>query len=158
MKEKKVYDLGQGLNTSLRYAVLGSKDRFLEHKHAWKVWRTLKEWGCVVYPVANELTRIDGTKVYPDLLSLQDKIDVVVPCLRPEFIPGLVRETQSAGAKLIWFQEKNFTKEFEEECIEAGIEVARGCTLKHKTYSKLFCFLNPCYWHGFKVAKVPKRR
>lgn len=158
MREKKVYPLLGDVTTAQRFAVIGNEDRFLKHRHAWKAWKTLEEFGCMVYPVAADLKRLEGSKVFPDLATLQDKVDVVVPCLRAEFISDIVTQAKDCGAKTIWFQERNWTAEFQEQADAAGIEVVRGCILKHKVYTKPFGFLNPCYWHGFKSPKVPKRK
>jgi len=157
MREKKVYPLAGELTTAQRYAVLGNADRFLKHKHAWKAWKTLKQFGCVVFPVAADLQRLEGSKVYPDLSVLHEKVDVIVPCLRVELIPEVIAQAQACGAKTVWFQERNWTQEFQDQADAAGIQVVRGCILKHKKHSKPFCFLNPCYWHGYKSPKAPKR-
>ena len=157
MREKKVYPLAGELTTAQRYAVLGNADRFLRHKHAWKAWKTLKQFGCVVFPVAADLQRLEGSKVYSDLSVLHEKVDVIVPCLRAELIPEVIAQAQACGAKTVWFQERNWTQEFQDQADAAGIQVVRGCILKHKKYSKPFCFFNPCYWHGYKSPKAPKR-
>lgn len=158
MREKKVYTLVGDLTTAERYAVVGNADRFLKHKHAWKAWKTLKQFGCVVFPVAPDLKRLEGSKVYSDFSSLKEKVDVVVPCLRAEHIPDIIAQVQECGAKAVWFQERNWTPEFQEQADAAGIQVFRGCILKHKIYSKPFNVFNPCYWHGFKSPKAPNRR
>lgn len=157
MREKKVYPLAGELTTAQRYAVIGNADRFLKHKHAFKAWKLLKQFGCVAFPVAQEMKRLEGSKVYPELAELKDKVDVVVPCLRAEFIPDIIAQTQACGAKTVWFQERNWTQEFQDQADAAGIQVVRGCILKHKKHSKPFCILNPCYWHGYKSPKAPKR-
>ncbi len=158
MREKKIYPLAEGLTTVDTYAVLGDADKFQKHKHAWKVWRALKEFGCVAYPVAEDLKRIDGSKVYLNLAELKDKVTVVVPCLLPEKLRALVSEAVAAGASKIWFQEQTWTQELQEECDSAGISVIRGCVLRHKVYPIIgVCYLNPCYWHGLKDAKVPSK-
>lgn len=158
MREKKIYSLAGELTTAMRYAVIGNSDRFLKHKHAWKAWRILKEWGCTVYGVTDGMTRLEGTKVYPDLAALQDKVDVVVPCLRAERIPNLISEAQACGAKTVWFQERNWTPEFQEQADALGIQIVRGCILKHKIYARPMGFLNPCYWHGLHSPKAPKKK
>jgi predicted CoA-binding protein len=154
-RKVKVYAMAGSLDTSMRYAILANADRLKKHRHAWKVWQTLKDFGCPVFVVAPDLARFEGSKIYPDLLSLEGKIDVVIPCLRPEFLAELVRQTAASGAKYIWFQEKNWTEEFEAQCRENEIGVARGCVLKHKIYKKPFAYLHPCYWHGWQENKVP---
>lgn len=157
-REKKVFPLAGGLNTAQSFAVLGSAGKFIHHKHAWQVWRTLKQFGCIVFPVAKELKRLEGSKVYPELLTLQGKIDVVVPCLLPEEMPGLVAESGNAGVKYIWFQEQTWTPEFAEQCSHMGIISIRGCVLQHKKFRKPLAFARPCYWHGLREPKVlPKR-
>jgi uncharacterized protein len=157
MREKKVYTLAGELTTTQKYAVVGNAERFLEHKHAWKAWKTLKQFGCVVFPVAQDIQRLEGFKVYPELSVLQGKVDVVVPCLRTELITDIIAQTIECGAKAVWFQERNWTSEFKEQADAAGIQVVRGCVLKHKIFTKPFAFLNPCYWHGFKSPKAPKQ-
>ena len=159
VREKKIYPLAEGLTTVDTYAVLGDEEKFQKHKHAWKVWRAFKDFGCVTYPVAEDLKRIDGSKVYLSLAELNDKVTVVVPCLLPEKLKSLVSDAASAGASKIWFQEQTWTREFQQECDSAGIVVIRGCVLRHKVYPKIgLRYLNPCYWHGLRDAKVPAKR
>ncbi|MBP1759678.1 MAG: putative CoA-binding protein [Firmicutes bacterium] len=158
-REKKIYPMAEGVSTQDTFAVLGNAQKFQKHKHAWKVWRALKDFGCVVYPVAEGLARIDGIKVYANLAQLTDKVTVVVPCLLPENLKSLVPESASAGCRKIWFQEQTWTQELQQECDNLGIETIRGCVLRHKIYpSKVSLrYLSPCYWHGLRDAKVPKK-
>jgi len=141
------------------YAVLGDAQKFQKHKHAWKVWRALKEFGCVAYPVAEDVNRLEGTKAYSNLAQLKDKVTVVVPCILPGRLKSLVSETAAVGAGTIWFQEQTWTQEVQQECDSAGIEVVRGCVLRHVVHSPFSMrYLSPCYWHGLRVAKVPAKR
>ena len=159
VREKKYYPLAEGLTTQDTYAVLGDAEKFEKHKHAWKVWRTLKEFGCVVYPVAGETQRIDGIKAYPNLAQLIGKVTVLVPCLLPERLESLVSDAVSAGASKIWFQEQTWTPVLQQACESAGIAVVRGCVLRHKVYPTVSIrYLNPCYWHGLRDVKVPVNR
>lgn len=158
VREKKIYLLAEEMTTADRYAVLANAEKFKRHKHAWKVWQVLKEFNCTVYPVAQNLARIAGSKVYPDLLALKDKIDVVVPCLPPEQLDTLLPETLAAGATKIWFQNQTWTTEFHDLCQSEGIIDIRGCVLLHKNYSLPFGYMNPCYWHGLRSPKVPVRK
>jgi len=159
VREKKIYPLAEGLTTLDTYAVLGDAKKLQKHKHAWKVWRALKEFGCVVYPVAEDLNRLDGNKVYSNLAQLKDKVTVVIPCLLPEKLKSLVSDAASSGVKKIWFQEQTWTLELQQECDSAGIEVIRGCVLRHVVYPPISMrYLNPCYWHGLKDVKVPAKK
>lgn len=159
VREKKIYPLAGGLTTADTFAVLGDVEKFQKHKHAWKVWRILKEFGCVVYPVAEDLNRLDGNKVYSNLAQLKDKVTVVIPCLIPERLKSLVSDAASAGNSRIWFQEQTWTQELQQECESVGIGVVHGCVLRHVLYSPISVrYLNPCYWHGLRDAKVPAKR
>lgn len=158
LREKKIYPLTGKLDTSQRYAVLGTAEKFRGHKHAFKAWKALKAFGCTVYPVAQGMDRLEGSKVYRDLQALKGKIDVVVPCLLPEYLSTLAAEAQAAGAEFIWFQEQTWTPELQQQCEELNITTIKGCVLKHKVYSKPFGYLNPCFWHGLKDPKVSRWR
>jgi len=159
VREKKVYPLAEGLTTLDTYAVLGDAQKFQKHKHAWKVWRALKEFGCVVFPVAEDLNRLEWSKVYSNLDQLKDKVTVVVPCLLPERLKSLVSNAAAAGVGKIWFQEQTWTQELQQECDDIGIEVVRGCVLRHKVYPIIGVrYLNPCYWHGLRDVKVAEKR
>lgn len=158
MTEKKLYPLTESLNTGLRYAILGKAESLRHKGHAYKAWKALKRFGVTVYLVSPELKRWEGAKVYPDLASLKDKVDVVVPCRLPEEIPDFVKAVAAAGASQIWFQEKTWTSVFQEQCEAMDIRVVRGCVLLHQTYRKPWGYLNPCYWHGLKALKVPENK
>ncbi|NLL53002.1 MAG: CoA-binding protein [Peptococcaceae bacterium] len=157
MSKTRAYPLKDGLNTGMSYAILAKADRLQKRRHAWKAWQTLKDFGCKTYLVAPDMERWAGTKVFPDLASLQNKIDVVVPCLRNEYLEDLVPTCESINAKYIWFQENNGSPEMEEQCREKGIRVVKGCVLKHKQFKKPLAYFNPCYWHGRKENKVPDK-
>jgi predicted CoA-binding protein len=156
-ERKKVYKINDQIDTSMNYAVLANADRLKKHRHAWRVWRTLQSFGCKVYVIAPDLSTFEGSKLYPDLQSIPGQVDVVVPCLRAEFLPDLIEAVAAGKVKYIWFQEKNWTPEFAAQAEEKGIGVLRGCVLKHKIYKKPLAFFNPCYWHGLSVAKVPNK-
>lgn len=157
IRRKEKFYFKSDIHTRLGYAVLANRQKFLQQKHAYKVFKFLSACGCKVYLVAQDLDRLEGKKVYGSLKELKGKVDVVIPCLMPEYIPDLVEITAESGARYIWFQERNWTPEFQQLCDNCGIETLRGCTLKHKIFSKPFAFLHPCYWHGLKESKVPDR-
>lgn len=154
-RKKDIYELKENMNTKMNFAIYANPDRLINHKHAWKAWRTLKDFGCKVYLIAPNLSTFEGCTVFPDLYSLKGKIDVVVPCIRGDYLQNLVEDAAKTDVKYIWFQENNWKQEFEEQCKEKGIKVIRGCVLKHKMYNKPFAYFNPCYWHGWREKKVP---
>jgi len=157
MPKAKDLEIKDGMRTDMGYAIMAKADRLLKHRHAWKVWRTLKDFGCRIYLVAPDLPYFCGSKVYPDLAAVQGKVDVVVPCLPREYLADLVQQTAEIKAGYIWFQENNWTPQFEDECRKKGIICVRGCVLKHRVYSKPWAYLNPCYWHGKSENKIPNK-
>jgi len=157
VNKTKILEIKDGLHTGMSYAILANKDRLFKHRHAWKVWRALKEFGCRAYLVAPDLASFEGSKVFPDLDSLKGKVDVVIPCLHKEYLGELVTKTARINAKYLWFQENNWTPEFSDDCQEKGITVVRGCVLKHRTYQKPFAYFNPCYWHGRQEKQVANK-
>ena len=157
-REKTVYPFLDGLSTEDSFAVLGNMQKFKSHKHAWQVWRALKEFGCQAYPVAEDLQRIAGVKVYKCLADLAGKVTVIVPCLLPDQLTTLAEEADQIGVKKIWFQEQTWSEDLQKECDEREIQVFRGCVLRHKIHPALSLrYLNPCYWHGLKDLKVPTK-
>jgi predicted CoA-binding protein len=156
-KTTKVFEMAGGLNTSMVYAIYTNADRLLKHKHAWKVWHTLKDFGCRVYVIAPDMDNFEGSKIYADFAALKDKVDVIIPCLRLEWLDDLVTNSAMIGVKFIWFQENNWSSDLDIQCREKKIEVVCGCVLKHKVYKKPFAIFNPCYWHGWKENKVPSK-
>lgn len=154
MAGKVIYPLEEPLTTGMKYAVIGNKEKFLKKKHAWKVWRALRSFRCVVYPVAPDVERLEGYKVYKNITLLKDKIDVAVVCLSPGAYPDLLKEGKEAGIKYIWFQEQTWSEELENECKEAEIGIVKGCVLKHRVFAKPIAFFHPCYWHGKGHPKV----
>lgn len=145
MAEKNIYSLTENLDTGLRYAVWGRAEKFPKKRHTYKVWRTLKGFSCIVYPVAPDLKRWENAKVYPDLALLKDKVDVVIPCLLPEEIPDLVVETAAAGAKKIWFQEKNCLNSRNNGCPRHHRRARMCLTRKRASRSGIKCKLSPSH-------------
>lgn len=154
MAEKKAYPLTGPLTTGLRFAVVGTGDGFRNKKHAWKVWRTLKRFRAVVYPVARGLDRLEGSRVYSGLPALKDKADVAVICLLPGEYPDLVEQAKEAGIRYLWFQPQTYTKELGEKCRENDLAIVCSCVLQHRFYARPWAYLNPCYWHGKGCNKV----
>ena len=69
------------------------------------VARFLIEHGYNVIPVNPKLEEWGGKKCYPDLLSIQEPVDVVDIFRRPEAIPPIVDEAITIKAKVVWMQQ-----------------------------------------------------
>lgn len=168
---KKIYLLHESVDSSMSFAVVGNVEKFAQNKHVCKCWRFCQEHQLKAFLILldyvdrRKAPGRDGgysgsgkgrlpSRVFSRLDALPDKVDVVIPCLMPRHIPDIVEESARVGAHTIWFQEKNWTPEFQEKAEVNGLAVVRGCVLKHKKYQGVVKFLRPCYWHGLSCPKV----
>src|SRR5689334_10746066 len=122
-RKPKITDLQGDLTTGLCFAVVADADKFSNKLHAYKVYKLLKDLGAEVYPVSPDLDKVEKTKVVPSLLSLPVPVDVVIPCLPDIFALSIVQEAQEVGINKVWFQEKTFSQEAEQFCMDHGIEI-----------------------------------
>ena len=82
-----------------------------------------------VNPVAEEIL---GEKVYPDLASIPDEIeiDIVDVFRRPEHIPAVVDAVLERGAGALWLQLGCADPESEDRARNAGLEVVSDRCIK----------------------------
>lgn len=92
-------------------------------KVSYGVGAYLLEQGYQVIPVNPTAVEILGEKVYPDLESVPENIDVVQVFRRPEDIPPVVDAAIKAGAKVVWMQLGIVNDEAEQAAREAGLQV-----------------------------------
>src|SRR3990172_1662093 len=65
----------------------------------------LKQQGYRILPVNPTAKEIFGEKVYPDLLSIPEKVDVVQLFRRSEEVMPFVEQAIQIGARVVWMQE-----------------------------------------------------
>ncbi len=65
----------------------------------------LIEHGYVVHPVHPAAKEILGRRVYPDLASIPEPVDIVDVFRKPEAAPAIAREAVRIGAKALWLQQ-----------------------------------------------------
>ena len=90
------------LNKKNVFAVVGASQN--PDKYGFKVFKTLKEAGYVVYPVNPNATEVLGDKCYPSLKSLPKKPDVVSLVVPPPVTEEIVKECKRLGIKNVWMQ------------------------------------------------------
>lgn len=84
------------------WAVVGASTD--QSKFGYKVFRSLREAGYVVYPVNPKGGELEGATVYPSLAELPqtpDVIDIVVP---PPVTEQIVSEVHKLGLDRVWMQ------------------------------------------------------
>jgi predicted CoA-binding protein len=91
----------------------------------------MRRVGYRVIPVNPNETEVFGEKVYPDLASVPEKIDLVDVFRRSEEAGKAVDEAIAAGAKAVWLQEGVIDRDAAQRAVDAGLLVVMDrCWLK----------------------------
>jgi hypothetical protein len=92
-------------------------------KDSYEVAAYLKRQGYHVIPVNPTATEILGEKVYPDLLSIPEKVDVVQVFRPSNDVPPIVEQAIQIGAKVVWMQAGISHPEAARIAEKAGLQV-----------------------------------
>ncbi len=113
-------------------AVVGLSPKPERDSH--EVAHYLQQAGYRIIPVNPTAKEILGEKVYPDLASIPEKIDIVDIFRRSEHVPPIVDEAIRVGAKTVWMQLGVVNEEAAKKAADAGLNVVMDrCTLReHK--------------------------
>jgi len=84
-------------------AVVGLSPK--ENRPSHQVARYLLEAGYRIIPVNPGQEEILGRKCYPDLLSIEERVDVVDIFRRADQVEPIVRDAVSIGARVVWMQQ-----------------------------------------------------
>ena len=110
----------------------------------------LKQRGYQVFIVHPEAKEIGGETCYPNLASLQGKVDGVLICVPPSQAGQVLREAAQAGMNKIWLQQGAQSPEVLAQARELGVKpIAGKCILMyaepvrslhgwHRAFAKLF--------------------
>jgi predicted CoA-binding protein len=102
-----------------------------DEKPSYWIFNYLKEHGYRMIPVNPTATEILGQKVYPDLASIPEKVDVVQVFRKPEDVPPVVEQAIKIGAKIVWMQEEVINEEAAQKAEAAGLRVVMNrCMMK----------------------------
>jgi signal transduction histidine kinase/predicted CoA-binding protein len=99
-------------------------------KPSYSIAEYLKNQGYRIIPVNPTASEILGEKVYPDLSSIPDKVDVVQVFRKPEDVPPIAEEAVKIGAKVIWMQEGIVNEEAATSAREAGLQAVMDMCMR----------------------------
>jgi uncharacterized protein len=85
----------------------------------------LQKNGYRIIPVNPGADEILGEKSYPDLLSINEPVDVVDVFRRPEFVPEIVNQAVKIKAKVLWMQLGVSDEEAANKARQAGMTVVQ---------------------------------
>lgn len=90
------------LTAAKTIAVLGHSDK--PYRTSYQIAHYLRMVGYRVIPVNPTVSEIDGNKCYPNLASIEEKIDIVNVFRRSEYLHDIMQNTFDLGLKNIWTQ------------------------------------------------------
>ncbi len=90
------------LATSKTIAVVGLSNK--PDRPSYQVASYLQGAGYKIIPVNPMITATLGTKAYPDLRAVPERVDVVQVFRRTEAVPPIVEDAIAIGAKVVWMQ------------------------------------------------------
>ena len=96
-------DLKLILNQVKTIAIVGASSN--PDRDSFKVMKFLIDNEYQIYPVNPNETNILGRKCYPDLESIEEKIDMVDVFRTEKFILDISKVAIKIGAKILWTQE-----------------------------------------------------
>jgi uncharacterized protein len=114
----------------------------------------LKRHGYQVIPVNPREREILGSKCYPSLLDIPDRVDIVDVFRAPEAIPGVARDAVAAGAGTLWCQFGVISEEGAQIAADAGMTVImdRCIKVEHARYA------GRMHWLGFSTGRITSVR
>lgn len=128
MSDSMSSDIDKVLKQYHTVAVVGVSSN--PERPSYRVADFLKKRGYRVIPVTPKGDTIIGEKVYPDLASIPDPVDVVDIFRRSEDIPPIVEDAIKAGAKVIWMQEGIINEDAAKKARKAGLVVVMDHCMK----------------------------
>ena len=140
------------LETARTIAIVGlSADR---QKASYFVASYLKYEGYRVIPVNPRGGEILGEKVYPDLVSVPEKIDLVEVFRPSHEVPAIVDQAIAAKAGALWLQLRIIDFEAAEKALAAGLQVVMDKCVKMEHGR----FGGSLHWAGMNTEIITARK
>ena len=113
-------------------AIVGLSNK--PERPSYKVGKYLLEKGFKIFPVNPNIKKVFRLKSYPNLVSINQSIDVVDIFRKSELVEPIIEEAIKIGAKTIWMQEGVINENAAARARSAGLTVVMNmCMMKeHK--------------------------
>jgi uncharacterized protein len=140
------------LSTTKTIAMVGLSPK--TERPSYFVGSYLSYEGYRVIPVNPNAEEILGERVYPDLLSIPDPVDMVDVFRQPEDCVEIARQAVQIGAKTLWLQLRVVNLEAARIAEEAGLNVImdRCVKIEHGRYN------GTLHWVGMNTELISARR
>lgn len=116
------------LRTTKTIALIGYSPDPTRDSH--RIGKFLEQAGYTVYPVNPTVKEIDGKKVYASLLDAPQPVDLVDVFRRSEFVPEIVEDAVTIGAKAVWMQLQVEHAAAAQRASDAGLAVVMNRCIK----------------------------
>lgn len=117
------------VNRRLSAMIGASKD---QSKFGYRVFRTLRAAGYVVYPINPKGGELEGARIYPSLADLPQLPEVVNLVVPPAASEAVVREAHKLGITRIWMQPGAESEAAIVYCRDHGMKVVYdACAMVH---------------------------
>jgi len=88
--------------------------------------------GYEIFPIHPHVCEIDGLSCYPNLKSLEGKVDSLLISIPPANVPPVLEEAAQIGLKNIWLQQGSWSKEVQQTVDRLGLTVvSKKCILMY---------------------------
>jgi len=120
-KEKINSNIAEILRDYKNIAVVGLSDKTF--RDSYRVAHFMLNQGYHVIPVNPNFKSILDTTSYPDLRSIEEKVDLVDIFRNPEYVDPIIDQAIEIGAKVIWMQLGVINYEAASKALDAGLQV-----------------------------------
>jgi len=122
-------DLKSIVQSAKKVAVVGIKDATDPKAPAYHIPEILQRLGLRIFPVNPKLQTVLGERVYPDLASLPERVDIVDIFRRPDAIPAIADEILALPPEkrpsVVWMQTGIRNDAAAQKLAAAGIRVVQ---------------------------------
>lgn len=121
-------DITEILQNSRYIAVVGASPNVSRPSN--QIARYLQNANYRVLPVNPKYTRLLNAKCFPDLLSIDQKIDIVNIFRKPELVLPVVEQAIEIGARVVWMQLGVVNDQAAELALKNGLKVVMDKCIK----------------------------
>ena len=109
------------INKDFNYAIVGATAN--KNKYGYKVFVDLKNKGFKVVPVNPKYSKVADLVCYPDLISMEERPDVVVLIVGQDNAKKIVKECIDLNLNRIWFQPGSEFRQAVQMAQNAGFKI-----------------------------------
>lgn len=121
-------DLKRLLQGAHVITVVGHSDK--PYRTSYSIGHYLRRAGYKVYAVNPTIQEVDGERAYSSLADVPEPIDIVNVFRRSEYLPGVVDDAISAGAKAVWSQLGVVDEDAAKKAEAAGLDMVMDRCIK----------------------------